>query len=77
MSNRDLVIDLVSKLPADVALEDVLRRIELLAGIQTACKPTPKKRGVPAQVVRELADGLINRELRDKLMRELDDPETW
>ena len=36
MSSRELVIDLVNKLPEDASLADIAREIELLAGIQTA-----------------------------------------
>jgi hypothetical protein len=31
MSNREIVIDLLSKLPEDVSLEEIAREIELLA----------------------------------------------
>ncbi len=34
MSNREIVIDLVGKLPADTPFEEIAREIELLAGIQ-------------------------------------------
>ena len=36
MSNREVVIDLVKKMPEDASLHEFAREIELLAGIQTA-----------------------------------------
>jgi hypothetical protein len=34
MSNREIVIELLGKLPADTPFEEIAREIELLAGIQ-------------------------------------------
>lgn len=36
MSNRELVIDLVNKLPADTPLEDIMREIAFVAGVREA-----------------------------------------
>ena len=43
MSNREIVIDLLSKLPEDTSLEEIAREIELLAGIKTAREQTEVK----------------------------------
>jgi predicted transcriptional regulator len=36
MSNRELVIDVVSKLPEDTPIEDILERIAFVAGVNEA-----------------------------------------
>jgi predicted transcriptional regulator len=36
MSNRELVIDLVSKLPEDASMEDILEEIRFVAGVKEA-----------------------------------------
>jgi hypothetical protein len=46
MSNREIVIDLLSKLPEDVSLEEIAREIELLAGIKTAREQTRRCEGI-------------------------------
>ena len=56
MSNRELVIDLVSKLPEDTPLEDIARRIELLAGINVAREQAKRGEGIPAEEARKLID---------------------
>ena len=56
MSNREIVIDLLSKLPEDMPLEDVAREIEFLAGIQTAREQAHRREGIPAEDARKLID---------------------
>lgn len=56
MSNRQRVIELVTKLPPDMALEDIAREIELLAGIHTARKQASRKEGILAEDARKLVD---------------------
>ena len=56
MSNREIVIDLVSKLPENTPLEDIVREIELLAGIQTARGQALRREGVSAADSRELVE---------------------
>jgi len=56
MSNRELVMDLVQKLPADTPLAEIAREIELLAGIQTARQQARRGEGVPAHEARKLVD---------------------
>ena len=56
VSNRELVIDLVSKLPQDTPLGDIARQIELLAGIDLARKQAKRGEGIPAEQVRKLID---------------------
>jgi hypothetical protein len=56
MSNPEFVIDLVSKLPEDTPLEDIARRIELLAGINVAREQAKRGEGIPAEEARKLID---------------------
>jgi len=56
MSNREIVIDLLSKLPEDASLEQIAREIELLAGIKTAREQAHRREGIPADEARKLVD---------------------
>ena len=56
MRNREIVIDLVGKLPADAPLEEIARQIELLAGIRAAREQARRGEGVPAEDVRKLVE---------------------
>lgn len=54
MSNRELVIDLVGKLPEDTPLEEIARQIELLAGLKVARDQASRGEGIPAEDARKL-----------------------
>jgi predicted transcriptional regulator len=54
MSSREMVIDLVTKLPEDTSLAEIAREIELLAGIQRAREQARRGEGVPAEEARKL-----------------------
>jgi hypothetical protein len=56
MSNREQVIELVARLPADTPLEEIAREIELLAGIQTAREQARRREGIPAEEARKLVE---------------------
>lgn len=56
MSNRELVIGLVSRLPEDTPLEEIVREIELLAGIRAARGQVARREGIPAEDARKLID---------------------
>ena len=56
MRNREIVIDLLSKLPEDASLEEIAREIELLAGIKTAREQARRREGIPAEDARKLMD---------------------
>ena len=56
MSNREIVIDLLSKLPEDASLEEIAREIELLAGIKVARDQARRSEGIPAEDARKLID---------------------
>lgn len=61
MSNREMVIDLLSKLPADTSLQDIAREIELLAGIKTAREEAQRGEGIPAEDARKLVGAWAGR----------------
>jgi hypothetical protein len=56
MSNREIVIDLVTKLPENTPLEDIAREIEMLAGINIARNQAQKRQGIRAEDARKLVD---------------------
>jgi hypothetical protein len=56
VSNRETVIELVSKLPDEMSLAEIAREIELLAGIQTAREQARRQEGIPAEDARKLVD---------------------
>jgi hypothetical protein len=57
MTNRQIAIDLVSKLPENMPLVEIAREIELLAGIQTARKQARRGEDVSAEDARKLVNG--------------------
>ena len=56
MSSREMVIELVSRLPEDTPLGEIAREIQLLAGIKTAREQAHRKEGVAAEDARKLVD---------------------
>lgn len=56
MSNREIVMDLLSKLPEDASLQEIAREIELLAGIRIAREQAQRREGIPAEDARKLVD---------------------
>lgn len=61
MSSREMVIDLVTKLPEDTTLAEIAREIELLAGIQRAREQARRGEGIPAQEARKLVEAGTSR----------------
>ena len=61
MSNRDMVIELVSKLPENTPLEQIARQIELLAGINTGRAEARRGEGIPAENARSLIDSWVSK----------------
>ena len=56
MSNRETAIELIQKMPEDTPLEEIARRIQLLAGIKIAREQARKGEGIPAEDARKLVD---------------------
>ena len=56
MSSREIVIELVNKLPENTPLADIAREIELLAGIEKARWQVCQGEGILAEDARKLVD---------------------
>jgi hypothetical protein len=56
MSSRETVIEFVSKLPDEMPLAEIARRVELLAGIETAREQARRHEGVSAPDARKLVE---------------------
>ena len=54
MSNRELVINLVNKLPADTPLKDIVREIEFVAGIKQGVAEAKRREGISVEEARQL-----------------------
>ena len=54
MSNRELVIDWVARLPADMPLPEIAREIEFLAGVREGREQAKRGEGMPVEDVRKL-----------------------
>jgi hypothetical protein len=54
MSNKDLVIESVRRLPEDVSLQQIVEEIEILARLREAEKASSEGRVHPQARVREL-----------------------
>jgi len=61
VSNREIVIELVSRLPENTPLEEIARQIDLLSGIKTARDQARKREGIPAETARKLVDEWASR----------------
>lgn len=53
MSNREIAIDLIQKLPEDASLLDIAREIEFIAGVREGFAQLERGEGVPAEEVRK------------------------
>ncbi|AHF90781.1 hypothetical protein OpiT1DRAFT_02912 [Opitutaceae bacterium TAV1] len=60
MSNREMVIDLVSRLPEDMPLADIVREIDFLAGLQSARAEARRGEGLDASEARSLVESWVS-----------------
>lgn len=56
MSNREIVLNFVAKLPEDASLHDIARRIEFIAGLKEAEEQADRGEGTPAEDARALIE---------------------
>lgn len=56
MSNRDIAIDLIKKLPEDASLQEIAREIEFVAGLRKAREEAVRGEGVKAEKAKQLVD---------------------
>jgi predicted transcriptional regulator len=59
MSNREIAIELIQKLPPDASLYDIAREIEFIAGVREGFEQMERGEGVPADEVRKLVPSWI------------------
>lgn len=61
MSNREIAIDLIQKLPENASLHEIAREIEFLAGVREGFEQIERGEGVPAEKAREMIPSWIVR----------------
>jgi len=61
MSNREIAIDLIQKLPENASLHEIAREIEFVAGVREGFEPMERGEGVPAEEVRQMIPSWIAR----------------
>ena len=61
MSTKQIVHDLLERLPEEVSLQDVAREIELIAGVRKAREEAARGEGVGAEKAKELVDFWVSR----------------
>ena len=59
MSNREIAIDLIRKLPEDSSLHDIAREIEFVAGVREGFEQMQRGEGTPAAEVRQMIPSWI------------------
>ena len=59
MSNREIVLNLMEKLPEDMPLQDIAREIELIAGVRTAREEAARGKGVSPERAKQLVDSWV------------------
>ncbi len=52
MSNRELVIDLVNKLPEDVSLDEIVRKIAFISGVNEGLAQSERGEGISIEEAR-------------------------
>ena len=63
MSNREIAIDLIQKLPENASLYEVAREIEFIAGVREGFEQLERGEGVPAETVRDMVHSWIAKRL--------------
>jgi predicted transcriptional regulator len=61
MSNREIAIDLIKKLPEDVSLREIARELEFIAGVREGFEQLDRGEGLPAEEVRRMTPSWIVR----------------
>jgi len=54
VSNREIAIDLIQRLPEDTSLQDIAREIEFIAGVREGFEQIERGEGVSAEEVRKM-----------------------
>ena len=61
MSNKQIVADLMEKLPNDVSLTDIAREIEFIAGVREGFAQLDRGEGVPLEEVEKQLPSWISK----------------
>jgi predicted transcriptional regulator len=61
VSNREIAIDLIRKLPENASLHEIAREIECVAGVREGFEQIERGEGIPAEKVREMIPSWIVR----------------
>ncbi len=61
MSNREIAIDLIQKLPENTSLHEIAREIEFVAAVREGFDQMERGEGVPAEKVRQMIPSWIAR----------------
>ena len=61
MSNREIAIDVIQKLPENASLQEIAREIEFVAGVREGFEQMELGEGVPAEEVRQMIPSWIER----------------
>jgi predicted transcriptional regulator len=61
MSNKQIVADLMEKLPNDVSLKDIAREIEFIAGVREGFAQLDRGEGVPLEDVEKQLPSWISK----------------
>lgn len=59
MSNREIAIDLIQKLPENASLHEIAREIEFVAGVREGFEQTDRGEGLAAEEVRKMVPSWI------------------
>jgi hypothetical protein len=60
MSDRQRILDLVSKMPEDATMEQILEKVEFVAGVEKAREQARRGQGIPAEQARALIDKWVS-----------------
>jgi len=61
MSNCEIVIDLIQRLPENASLHEIAREIEFVAGLREGFEQIESDHGIPPETVREMIPSWIVR----------------
>lgn len=61
MSDKEAVLELVNRLPADVSLREIVQKIEFIAAVKEGLAELDQGKGVSIESVQQLLDSWITK----------------
>lgn len=61
MSNKEVVSDLLTRLPDDVSLQQIAREVQFVAGVREGLAQLERGEGVPIEQVERLIESLTTK----------------